>query len=194
MHEIQTAEAEEKKKSEGRFSSELFSWGESLMVVLIFFVIIFTFFVRLIGVDGSSMYPTLQDHNIMIVSNLGYTPAKGDVVVLNKEGFWNDQPIVKRVIATGGDTIAIDAETGDVSVNGETLDESYIAEKINPFDKLGDQIYPLTVPKGSIFVMGDNRNASTDSRWSDLGVVDERYVLGHVLSVVYPFSNFGSVA
>ena len=191
---MQNAHNGEKKKVEGRFSSELFGWGESLMTVLIFFVVVFTFFVRLIGVDGSSMYPTLQDHNIMLVSNLFYTPEKGDIVVLNKAGFWNDQPIVKRVIATGGDTIDIDEVTGDVLVNGEVLDEPYIAEKINTLEKMGDWTYPQTVPEGCLFVMGDNRNYSTDSRWSDLGMVDERYVLGHVLSVVFPFSSFGSVA
>ena len=70
----------ENKKSEGRFSSELFGWGESLMAVLVFFVVVFTFFVRLIGVDGMSMYPTLEDHSIMLVSNLNYTPERGDVV------------------------------------------------------------------------------------------------------------------
>ena len=116
----------ENKKSEGRFSSELFGWGESLMAVLVFFVVVFTFFVRLIGVDGMSMYPTLEDHSIMLVSNLNYTPERGDVVVLRKEGFYNNQPIVKRIIATGGDTVDIDPVTGDVSVNGEVLDEPYI--------------------------------------------------------------------
>lgn len=187
-------QTEEKKKSEGRFASELFSWGESLMAVLIFFVIVFTFFIRLIGVDGSSMYPTLENRNIMLVSNLGYKPERGDVVVLRKEGFYNNQPIVKRVIATGGDTIDIDPVTGDVLVNGQILDEPYIAEKINTIERMGDLVYPQTVPEGYIYVMGDNRNGSTDSRWSSLGMVDERYVLGHVLSVVYPLNNFGSVA
>ncbi len=191
---MQQEQTEEKKKVEGRFSSELFSWGESLMAVLIFFVVVFTFFVRLIGVDGTSMYPTLQDRSIMLVSNLGYTPEKGDIVVLRKEGFYSDQPIVKRVIATGGDTIDIDPVTGDVIVNGEVLDEPYISEKINTLERMGDLTYPQTVPEGCIYVLGDNRNGSTDSRWSSLGMVDERYVLGHVLSVVFPFSNFGSVA
>ena len=77
-------------------SSELFSAGANpLMAVLVFFVVVFTFFVRLIGVDGMSMYPTLEDHSIMLVSNLNYTPERGDVVVLRKEGFYNNQPIVK---------------------------------------------------------------------------------------------------
>lgn len=190
---MQEAQTEEKKKVEGRFSSELFSWAESLMLVLIFFVIVFTFFVRLIGVDGSSMYPTLEDHNIMVVSNLGYKPEKGDVVVLRKEGFYYDQPIVKRIIATGGDTVDIDVITGDVLINGEVLDEPYIYEKINTLERMGDQVYPLVVPEGHIYVLGDNRNGSRDSRWMDLDTVDERYILGHVLNVVYPFDKFGSV-
>jgi len=197
MQNAQTEEKkqdEEGKKSKGRFSSELFGWCESLMVVLVFFVIVFTFVIRLIGVDGSSMYPTLKDHNIMLVSNFNYTPQKGDIVVLRKSGFYGDQPIVKRIIAKGGDTINIDPETGDVLINGEVQDEPYIAEKINPFEKLGDMQYPLVVPEGSVFVMGDNRNASTDSRDSNLGLVDERYILGHVLSVVYPLDNFGKVS
>ena len=171
----------ENKKSEGRFSSELFGWGESLMAVLVFFVVVFTFFVRLIGVDGMSMYPTLEDHSIMLVSNLNYTPERGDVVVLRKEGFYNNQPIVKRIIATGGDTVDIDPVTGDVSVNGDVLEH------------MGDLTYPQTVPEGCVFVMGDNRNASTDSRDSRLGMVDERYILGHVQSVVFPISDFGTV-
>lgn len=183
----------ENKKSEGRFSSELFGWGESLMAVLVFFVVVFTFFVRLIGVDGMSMYPTLEDHSIMLVSNLNYTPERGDVVVLRKEGFYNNQPIVKRIIATGGDTVDIDPVTGDVSVNGEALDEPYINETIDVLEHMGDLTYPQTVPEGCVFVMGDNRNASTDSRDSRLGMVDERYILGHVQSVVFPISDFGTV-
>ena len=127
MQETQVEE-KEKKKAEGRFSSELFSWGESLMTVLIFFVVVFTFFVRLIGVDGTSMYPTLQDHTLMLVSDLGYSPEKGDIVVLRKESFYSGQPSVKRIIATGGDTIDIDPITGDLLVNCEVLEEPYIAE------------------------------------------------------------------
>ena len=191
---MQETQTEGKKKQEGRFSSELFGWGESLMVVLIFFVVVFTFFVRLIGVDGTSMYPTLEDRSIMLVSNWSYEPEKGDIVVLRKEGFYRDQPIVKRIIAVGGDKVGIDPVTGDVLVNGAVLDEPYIAEKINTLEKMGDMVYPQTVPEGSVFVMGDNRNYSTDSRWSQLGMVDERYILGHVLRVVYPLDRFGTVA
>lgn len=190
---MQKTRKENTEEFQPRFSSELFSWGESLMGVLIAFVVIFTFVVRLFGVDGMSMYPTLEDRSIMLVSNLGYTPAKGDIVVLRKDGFYSNQPIVKRIIATGGDTVDIDPVTGDVSVNGEVLDEPYIAEKIDTLTRMGDLSYPQTIPEGCVFVMGDNRNHSTDSRDSRLGIVDERYILGHVLRVVFPFSEFGSV-
>ena len=180
----------ENKKSEGRFSSELFGWGESLMAVLVFFVVVFTFFVRLIGVDGMSMYPTLEDHSIMLVSNLNYTPERGDVVVLRKEGFYNNQPIVKRIIATEGQTVDIDFDDGVVYVDGKALDEPYVNEPVHDRENFEGKI---TVPEGCVFVMGDNRNASTDSRDSRLGMVDERYILGHVQSVVFPISDFGTV-
>ena len=145
---------------------------------------------RLIGVDGTSMYPTLEDHNIMLTSNWGYHPARGDIVVLNKESFWNGLPIVKRIIAVGGDEVDIDFEAGEVTVNGETLYEPYIAE---PTFKREDMEFPQTVPEGCVFVMGDNRNWSTDSRNSALGMVDERYILGHVLTIAYPFDKIGAL-
>ena len=158
--------------------------------MLIFFVIVFIFFVRLVGVDGSSMYPTLEDHNVMLTSNWGYVPERGDIVVLNKESFWNGMPIVKRIIAVGGDEINIDFEAGKVWVNDELLDEPYIAE---PTHKQEDMEFPQVVPEGCVFVMGDNRNGSTDSRNLLLGMVDERYILGHVLTIAYPFEKIGAL-
>ena len=180
----------ENKKSEGRFSSELFGWGESLMAVLVFFVVVFTFFVRLIGVDGMSMYPTLEDHSIMLVSNLNYTPERGDVVVLRKEGFYNNQPIVKRIIATEGQTVDIDFDDGVVYVDGKALDEPYVNAPVHDRENFEGKI---TVPKGSVFVMGDNRNASTDSRDARLGCVDERYIMGRVYFTLFPVKNIGVV-
>lgn len=171
----------------GRFQSSFYDWGEALIVSLIFIVLLFTFVVRLIGVDGSSMFPTLHDMDVMIVSDLGYTPEKGDIVVLNKKSFI-DGPIVKRIIATGGDTVDIDFSAGTVMVNGETLDENYIYE---PTHLSYDMTFPQIVPEGCVFVLGDNRNGSTDSRASSLGMVDERYIIGHVLAVVWPLDHFG---
>ena len=180
----------ENKKSEGRFSSELFGWGGSLMAVLVFFVVVFTFFVRLIGVDGMSMYPTLEDHSIMLVSNLNYTPERGDVVVLRKEGFYNNQPIVKRIIATEGQTVDIDFDDGVVYVDGKALDEPYVNAPVHDRENFEGKI---TVPKGSVFVMGDNRNASTDSRDARLGCVDTRYIMGRVYFTLFPVKNIGVV-
>ncbi len=187
---LNTTEKKKEKDHPGRFKSEFFNWGESLISVLIFFVIVFIFFMRLIGVDGSSMFPTLEDHNVMLTSNWGYKPERGDIVVLNKESFWNGLPIVKRIIALGGDEININFDTGEVWVNGELLDEPYIAE---PTRKKEDVDFPQIVPEGCVLVMGDNRNGSTDSRNSLLGMVDERYILGHVLTIVYPFERIGAL-
>lgn len=188
MEERQPFE-EEKEEKKGRFQSSFYDWGEALIVSLIFIVLLFTFVVRLIGVDGSSMFPTLHDNDVMVVSNLGYTPAKGDIVVLNKESFIPG-PIVKRIIATEGDEVNIDFALGRVYVNGEELQEDYINEFDLPMDFEGME-FPQTVPEGCVFVMGDNRNASTDSRDPALGMVDERYIIGHVLAVIWPLENFG---
>ena len=182
---------EGKKEFEPRFTSELFAWGESLMGVLIAFVIIFTFVVRLFGVDGMSMYPTLEDRSIMLVSNLGYHPEKGDIVVLRKDGFYSDQPIVKRVIATGGQTVDIDFEQGIVYVDGAALDEDYVNEPTyKSYLEYGMGLdYPVEVPEGSVFVMGDNRNESADSRFAPVGCVPESQISGRVLLIVVPGSQ-----
>ena len=185
----------EKKSSEeeapkGRFHSELFDWGEALILSLTIVILVFVFGVRIIGVEGSSMVPTLQNGNQLLVSNLFYTPEKGDIVILTKDSFMTS-PIVKRVIATEGDTVDIDFETGEVSVNGEVLDETYIAEKTQTHF---DMDFPQTVPEGCIFVMGDNRNHSTDRRCEALGMVDTRYVIGKVLMRIYPLNEVGTVS
>lgn len=187
MNPKHVRETETEDVQKGRFRNSFYDWGEALILSLIFIVLLFTFVVRLIGVDGSSMYPTLHDMDVMLVSDLGYEPARGDIVVLNKKSFI-DGPIVKRIIATEGDEIDIDFSTGTVKVNGETLDEPYIYE---PTYLSYDMTFPQTVPEGCVFVMGDNRNGSTDSRASSLGMVDERYIIGHVLAVVWPLDHFG---
>lgn len=180
-------------RTSGRYKSEFFEWGEALVISLTVIVLVFTFVVRLIGVEGTSMVPTLQDRDkVILLNNLMYnTPQKGDIVVLAKEGFFNGNPIVKRVIATEGDTVDIDFTQGKVYINGELQDEPYINEATR--EQL-DMTFPQTVPKGCIFVMGDNRNRSTDSRDTRLGMVDTRYVLGHVLARVLPVNTIGKVS
>ncbi len=153
-------------------------------------VLVFTLAVRLIGVDGSSMVPTLHDHDQLLVSRLFYSePKSGDIVVLTKTSFMRE-PIVKRIIAVEGQTIDIDFITHEVTVDGNVLYEPYINEETaSP----GDMDFPQTVPEGCIFVMGDNRNGSTDSRWLRLGMVDKRCILGRVLFRVFPFHQIGRV-
>ena len=150
----------------GRFKSEFFEWGEALVISLTVIVLLFTFAVRLIGVDGSSMVPTLQDRDkVILLNNLLYhDPQKGDVVVLAKKSFQDGQPIVN---------------------------EPYINE---PTHEQLTMSFPQTVPEGCIFVMGDNRNRSTDSRDVSIGMVDTRYVLGHVLARVLPVKSIGAVS
>ena len=147
-------------------------------------VILFTFVIRLIGVDGHSMVPTLQDGDrLLVLNSLLYDDYQyGDIVVLRKDTFL-DEPIVKRVIATAGQTVDIDFNTGSVYVDGALLKENYINELT--YLEEGTE-FPLTVPEGSIFVMGDNRNHSSDSRDSRLGTVDTRYVIGKAVFLAFP--------
>ena len=168
-------------KEEGR---DLYEWAQALVCSVLAVVLLFTFVIRLIGVDGHSMVPTLQDGDRLLVLNamLDSNYQYGDIVVLRKDTFL-EEPIVKRVIATEGQTVDIDFVSGAVYVDGELLEEDYINEPT--YVEEGTE-FPLTVPEGSIFVMGDNRNHSSDSRSSDLGTVDIRYVIGKAVFLLFP--------
>lgn len=170
-----------------KYNSLCFDWGEALVTSLTVVILIFVFAIRLIGVDGESMYPTLKHKDQLIISNLFYTPKYGDIVVLTKESFI-DGPIVKRVIATEGQTI--DYKDNKVWVDGVLLDEQYInRDDYAPI--ISDMPFPLVVPPDHVFVMGDNRNRSSDSRLSRLGTVHEKLILGRVLFRITP--DFGLV-
>jgi len=147
-------------------------------------VLVFTFIARQIGVDGQSMLPTLQDKDrLLILTPFFYKDySRGDIVVLRKETFL-ESAIVKRVIATEGQTVDIDFVEGVVRVDGEELDEPYI--NAPTYTPEGVE-FPLTVPEGSVFVLGDNRNASSDSRNIRLGTVDERYIIGKAVFLLFP--------
>ena len=175
------------EKSRG---SILFDWVKTFVFVIVVVVLVFTFLGRIVFVDGSSMVPTLSDRDGMLVTSYLFSePEPGDIVVFRKDAY-DSQPLVKRVIATEGQTVDIDFEDGVVSVDGETLDEPYIAE---PTHVHYDVLFPVTVERGCIFVLGDNRNGSTDSRYSVIGAVDKREVIGQVRLVIFPFSHFGGV-
>jgi len=166
---------------------DLFSWLQALVFALIVLIICFTFLGRIISVDGSSMFPTLHDHDMLLLQCLGYTPKQGDVVVLNKPFSGITDPIVKRIIATGGQTVRIDYTEAKVYVDDVPLDEPYINETMFP-PSYASLSY-IEVPEGSIFVMGDNRNASSDSRSVELGTIDSRYILGRALVVLFPLGQ-----
>ncbi|KAF5061287.1 Signal peptidase I S [anaerobic digester metagenome] len=162
----------------------LYEWVRALVTSVLTVVLIFTFAVRLIGVDGHSMVPTLQngDRLLVTVGVLAGEYRVGDIVVLRKQSFL-EEPIVKRVIALEGQTVDIDFTTGSVEVDRKILNEPYINELT--FRSDGTE-FPLTVPEGSVFVMGDNRNHSNDSRDVRLGTVDTGYILGKAALVLFP--------
>ena len=174
----------------------VFEWIETFCLALMGVVILFTFFCRFVTVQGPSMMNTLQDGDRLIISNLLYSPKAGDIVVIqdSKEKDFRG-PIIKRVIATEGETVRISYSSQSMTVtvtdkdgNTETLVEDYILYTVPRY--LPDT---YTVPEGKIFVLGDNRSMSKDSRDPDIGFVDEREILGKVLFRISPLSKIGTV-
>ena len=180
----------EKVPPEVQARREAYDWIQSLISALLICVLVFVFVLRIMDVHGTSMLPTLNNGDKVLVSDLFYEPARGDIVVFKKDSYDDNKALVKRVVAVAGDVVNIDFERGVVYVNGEALEEDYI--DVLTTTKI-DFIGPQTVPDNCLFVMGDNRNASTDSRDKRIGMVDKRLVIGKVLLVVYPFNSFGSV-
>jgi len=166
-------------------SRDLYEWIQAVICSVLTVVLVFTFAVRVMRVDGPSMRETLQDGDLLVVVNrlLSGEPESGEIVIVRKESFENGDPIVKRVIATEGQTVDIDFETGAVTVDGTVLEETYIRENTH-LDE--GTVFPLTVPEGSVFVMGDNRNDSRDSRDPELGAVDVRCVIGRAVWLAVP--------
>lgn len=169
---------------------ELFDWIESGVTAVACVILIFTFVGRLVGVEGESMLPTLHSQDRLVAANLFYTPENGDIVVVTKPNDRNE-PLIKRVIATGGQKLDIDFRNNLVFVNDKKIEEPYIgSERMHP-DSWCDIELPVTVPEGHVFVMGDNRNNSWDSRVGEVGFVDERHILGKIIYRVMPYNNMG---
>lgn len=168
---------------------DIYETCESIIISLLVIAFVIVFAVRTVAVDGDSMLPNLHDGERLITTNLFYTPEKGDIVVIDKNNALG-KPIIKRVIATEGDTIRIDYTTGDVYLNGELLVEDYIYEKIEATTADGIE---MTVKEGFVFVMGDNRNNSQDSRISVIGQVNTKNILGKALFRIYPFDSIGGL-
>ena len=189
--ELQAEQPEKEKRPAG---AELFEWLQMVLVCVLGAVIAFNLVVRLSVVDGQSMDPTLEHGELMLVWSLGYSPKQGDIVIINKtvSNFLHEQAIVKRVIALGGQTVDIDYGTSTVYVDGVALEEDYILEDM--YQKGGHMSGThFEVPEGELFVMGDNRNGSTDSRDDRLGTIHEAYVLGKAVCAIWPVGKIGLI-
>ncbi|MBR7165157.1 MAG: signal peptidase I, partial [Clostridia bacterium] len=192
----------QKKSQEEALSSvgNVFDWLKSFLLSLTAVIFIFTLIFRGVTVSGDSMLPTLEDREYLIISDLLYQPKTGDIVVVQSPNYKGGaEPLIKRVIATGGQTLKINFQTWEVWVDGVELQEDYIAFEeglnMNPEDlKVNENNEAeLVVEENCIFVMGDHRNDSLDSRSEAVGQIDQRYIMGRVLIRVTPFSKFGKV-
>ncbi len=185
---VQPEKPKEKQMSPARkkLVSGVYEFADIVVSALLVIFVIFTFLFRLVGVEGQSMVPTLQESNRLLVSSSRYVPQYKDIVIITQPNIFHE-PIVKRVIATEGQKVDIDFEKGIVYVDDKALDEPYV--NAPTLTKEGVE-FPVTVPAGHIFVMGDNRNWSTDSRSPDIGFIDARYVLGKVEGRITPLGHW----
>ena len=178
------------EKTEG--SGSILEYLHDVVYILALILVVFTFCMRVVIVSGSSMFSTLVDGDYLLLINrpLCGELERGDIVVASKKSFDDGEPIIKRVIATEGQTVDIDFKKGVVYVDGKELPEPYIAE---PTHRNISMDFPATVPENCVFVMGDNRNHSADSRDASLGMVHESCILGRLLLRILPISAFGAV-
>ena len=165
--------------------SSFYEWIDAAVFSLVVVVLVFTFLCRIVGVDGSSMKTTLMDRDLLILSVLPYTPERGDIVVINR---YTKEPLIKRVIGVAGDTVEIDEEQHRVRINGVLLDEPHIHVPTYPEGMAGKTV---EIPDGKVFVLGDNRVASLDSR--SIGLIDEGDILGKAVFRILPFDRIGSI-
>ena len=182
------------------FWNEIFEWIDSIVITVMCLLLVFTFIINQVRIDGTSMYDTLEDSDRVLVTDMFYKPKNGDIVVVSSE-VYDNVPIIKRIIAVAGQWV--DIKDGKVYVgygkdNLTEVDESYLREDLITDAVIaggfyGSQEYPLMVPAGKVFVLGDNRPVSLDSRTSAVGLIDERQILGKALYRVYPFNKLGSI-
>lgn len=186
VNKAKEEKTEEKPDSKRKFYLSVFDLVSVIMSSFIIIAVIFTFVFRLVGVNGESMTNTLQHGDwLLTMQKSSYEP--GDIVVIVQDTYFHE-PLIKRVIAKGGQTVDIDYNTGTVYVDGVALQEPYVKEDF--IVEKGDyRDFPYTVPEGHLFCMGDNRNGSTDSRSTLVGAIDERQILGKATVRIIPFGD-----
>ncbi|MBQ8410541.1 MAG: signal peptidase I [Ruminiclostridium sp.] len=205
---VNSAEAfKDKNDKKRRAASEVLDWFDTVITSIVAIIVIFALITRLSTVDGGSMKPTLQDTERLLITDFAYTPERNDIVVVWTEGLFNERnnewgkAIVKRVIGVPGDTISLDITAGAVYRNGEKLPQEIKGgilyedgHPINDYTTVSwDMPGEITVPEGYVFVMGDNRNDSIDSRDSRVGLVNVNNIIGKAYLRVAPFDSFGGL-
>lgn len=179
------------KQKENNLADNVLIWLHDLVHLLAGILLVLLLLFRIVIVSGPSMNATLLDGDfLLLLSNIFYTePQAGDIVVASKDSFKDGEPIIKRVIATEGQEVDIDFDAGVVYVDGVALSEPYT---LTPTNRMEGVVFPLVVDEGHIFVMGDNRNLSKDSRNPEIGLVDTREVLGKAIFLLYPGTDGGN--
>ncbi len=194
----QALNAEEQEQKEElppreKWKRSVLEWTETIVMAIVLVAVMFTFIIRIITVDGGSMNPTYYDGDRVLVSGYAGEIERGDVVIIVNA---LKEPIIKRVIATEGQTVDFDLSIGEVTVDGVPVpgEKFGIENGITILPDYGELLeFPQTVPENCVFVLGDNRRNSTDSRFAEVGMVDHRNILGKVVFNLYPFSQMGVV-
>jgi signal peptidase I len=180
----------EKKERKYTLAQRIFKESRDYLFILILFMLVYILCFRVVIVVGDSMFDTLVDGDyLVLISNVFYTdPQYGDIIVASKDSFRNGECIVKRVIATEGQVVDIDFKTGVVTVDGVQLEEDYLFSETKLYEGVS---FPVTVSEGCLFVMGDNRMDSKDSRSTEIGLIDMREVLGKAVFLLFPGDDHG---
>lgn len=206
IQEVQENTQVQEAPKQGGVLDDICDILETIFISIFVVILLFAYAIRPVTVEGHSMESTLQDGDTLLMSDFLYTPEAGDIVIVDNDyaylldtdgevyesrGLDSGNRLIKRIIAVPGDTLDINFDTGTVYINGEAIEEDYI-QGSTIYDE-GGFTYPITIPDGYYFVMGDNRQNSTDSRSPYVGLIPEDAILGKAVLRITPFSNFGSI-